>query len=1067
MAKLPKSCQCEGVCTPKQAHKHPRLNRRDFMQSAAAVGGASFLANLASEASEQEAKVQSLLNDEMQQVAQSTKEAATGRYAQAQPRSFNGPYGGANLNRVAFPIGGLGAGMFCLEGTGALSHMSVRNKMEFFHEPCSFAALCVKGSPNAARVLEGPIPDWKFFGGPGTGNGSAGADHGLPRFAEAAFLARFPFGTVSLRDEAMPLEARLTGWSPFIPGNADDSSLPLGALEYTFNNTSKTAQDAVFSFNTKNFMAHGRAGNYIAAHPSGFILGQDEKAGLENTGGMAVFVEGDTPVVDHCWFKGGWWDALTLAWRNVADANLLDNPPQKGAAPGASLFVPFKLAPGKEKTIRLLFAWYVPKTSMRVGTAVGNAFECGPSDGAIEGQQAVTDFEGEGLVNTFDPHGDGAMGKLRSPRFEIARNYIHFLVGGGKDPNLTGVRLLAQGKVARKAAGRENETLAWESWDVRDLKGERATIEIIDQSQSGWGHINVDHIIMSDAPLGQLRHAPENKLRHDDTTIVLADFEGDDYGDWKASPKAKDGETPCCSGDEDCATPAATHAPWYAGQFEGLTDVATYWKKNYDRLRAESALFRDTFYDTTLPPEVVEAVAANLTILKSPTVMRQLDGRLWSWEGCGDNHGCCHGSCTHVWNYAQAIAHLFPELERTLRHTEFSEAINDEGGQAFRVNLPISPTQGWGDASDGQLGGIMKMYREWRISGDTEWLRKYWPGIKLSLDHMIKEWDPRDTGLLEESHHNTYDINYFGPDGHCGSFYLGALTAAAKMGDALGDDVSRYAALRDKGVLRLEKELYNGEYFYQKIMKDELDNPFKPLNEKGSGPGYQATIELLNQQGPKYQYGTGCLSDGVLGFWIARMCGLDDDIADPAKVRSNLKAIHTHNLKHDLHAHANPQRPAFAMGNDGGLLLCTWPKGGALAIPFVYSDEVWTGIEYQVASHLMLEGMVDEGLEIVRLCRQRYDGVRRNPYNEYECGHWYARALSSYGLLQGLTGLRYDAIDKCLHLDTKVGDFRAFLSTNTGYGTVEWKNGKAEVDVKAGKIEIVKIIANDTEIPMT
>ncbi len=196
------------------------------------------------------------------------------------------------------------------------------------------------------------------------------------------------------------------------------------------------------------------------------------------------------------------------------------------------------------------------------------------------------------------------------------------------------------------------------------------------------------------------------------------------------------------------------------------------------------------------------------------------------------------------------------------------------------------------------------------------------------------------------------------------------------------------------------------------------------------------------------------------------MCGLDDDIADPAKIRSNLKAIHKHNLKHDLHAHANPQRPAFAMGNDGGLLLCTWPQGGALAIPFVYSDEVWTGIEYQVASHLMLEGMIDEGLEIVRLCRQRYDGVRRNPYNEYECGHWYARALSSYGLLQGITGLRYDAIDKTLHLDTKLGAFRAFLSTNTGYGTVEWKNGAAKVDVKAGKIEITKVIANGKEIPM-
>ena len=214
---------------------------------------------------------------------------------------------------------------------------------------------------------------------------------------------------------------------------------------------------------------------------------------------------------------------------------------------------------------------------------------------------------------------------------------------------------------------------------------------------------------------------------------------------------------------------------------------------------------------------------------------------------------------------------------------------------------------------------------------------------------------------------------------------------------------------------------------------------------------------LLETEGPKYQYGTGCLSDGVLGCWLALVCGAGH-VVDAQKVASHLLAVHKYNLKRDLTAHANPQRPAYACGAEGGLLLCSWPKGGQLSLPFVYSDEVWTGIEYQVASHLMLLGHVNEGLEIVRVCRDRYDGRIRNPFNEYECGHWYARAMSSYGLLQGLSGARYDAVEQVLHLDPRVkGDFRCFLAAATGYGTVGVKNGKAFIEVASGTIPVKAI----------
>jgi uncharacterized protein (DUF608 family) len=341
----------------------------------------------------------------------------------------------------------------------------------------------------------------------------------------------------------------------------------------------------------------------------------------------------------------------------------------------------------------------------------------------------------------------------------------------------------------------------------------------------------------------------------------------------------------------------------------------------------------------------------------------------------------------------------------------------------------------------------MAVHREWRISGDQKWLAEFWPAVKIAMEYAIKKWDPEETGLPDEQHHNTYDIEYYGPDGHCGSFYMGALAAVMRMGTAMGEDVSRYGEILAKGKERMEKELFNGEYFIQIVKKEGLKRNFGPINPRDQSEAYRAIAERVNEEGPKYQYGTGCLSDGVLGFWMAKVCGIDEDLVDPKMVRSHLVSIHKYNLKRDLSQHANPQRPSYAMGDDGGLLLCSWPRGGKPLLPFVYSDEVWTGIEYQVASHLILMGEVDKGLEIVRIARKRHDGIRRNPFNEYECGHWYARAMSSYALIESLSGVRYDAVDKALILraDAPKKSSRSFLSTDTGIGTVTVKGGKAEM----------------------
>ncbi len=814
-------------------------------------------------------------------------ESAPKRRSRAPRRStrpYNSEYVGEFLNQVAFPLGGIGAGMICLEGSGAISHVSLRNRPEVYNEPCMFAAVSIKGQPPQARVLEGPVPGRKIFGPPGTGNGAGGTTYGLPRFAQAAFQTRFPFGTVHLSDARLPLEVELTGWSPFEPGDTDNSSLPVAALEYRFVNRSKTSLEAVFSFNSKNFMALG--GNIPqAVRPiaGGFILwGGSSKDKPWEEGAFSATVSEPDVKVNHAWFRGGWWDPLTMAWKDVAAGSSPERGPltEGGPSPGASLFVPFQLAPGAEKTIVLRLAWFDGQTNLRIGR---------------------------------DPQG----------------------------------------------------------------------------SQSG------------DKP---------------------------DY------------------------------RPWYSSRFTEINSVSFYWRDHYNELRQKSRRFSDCFYDSTLPPEVLEAVAANLTILKSPTVLRQSDGRLWAWEGCGDNSGCCHGSCTHVWNYAQAIPHLFPSLERTLRETEFGPSQNDAGHQQFRSSLPIRPVEhDFYAASDGQLGGIMKVFREWRISGDTEWLRGLWPKVKQSLDYCIATWDPGHKGWVEEPHHNTYDIEFWGPDGMCTSFYLGALHAAVLMARALGEDSSTYGELFAKGTTRAETELFNGEHFFQRVEWKNI-RAQNPLENKSMVGSYSPeAVAIFEKEGPKYQYGTGCLSDGVLGSWLALVCGAGQ-VLDRAKVASHLRAVYKYNFKSDLSDYANPQRPSYAYGAEGGLILCTWPKGGEPSLPFPYSNEVWTGIEYHVASHLMRMGMAKQGLEIVRAARDRYDGRVRNPFNEYECGHWYARAMSSYALLFGLSGARYDAVEKVLYLEPSIkGDFRCFFSAADSYGTVGVKKGKPFYESRMGTLKIHEI----------
>ncbi len=783
------------------------------------------------------------------------------------------------LDQIAFPMGGLGAGMICMQGTGALGNVSIQNEPNVHFEPNLFAALHICGDTPNGRVLEAPVPGFKVFSRPalslaGAGNGLQGKNYGLPRFSgEAEFRSAFPFATLSISDETVPLGVSITGWSPFVPGDDGASGLPFAALEYRFENNTTQKIQAVFSFHAVNFLGADDSA-FVEKRKDGFVLRQPPLPDAPWKGGAFYAFCEDTAAVDAAWFRGGFYDTLTMLWTGVEQGKCPDREfPAGERSDGGSLFVPFSVEPGESKTVRLKLCWYVPESRLRIGSEAGCC---------------------------------------------------------------------------------------------------------------------------------------------------------------------------CCGKTEDLPH----YKPWYSARFSSIEQLHDFIAEEYSELFRKSALFRDTFAASTLPDSVLDAIEANLSILKAPTILRQTDGRLWGWEGCCDTEGCCHGTCTHVWNYAQAICHLFPALERSLRETEFYECQNEEGHQQFRAPLPIRPSaHDFYAAADGQLGGIMKVYRDWHICGDDSWLCGIWPKVKQSLHYCIETWDPDRQGVVREPHHNTYDIEFWGPDPMCTSFYLGALKAAAMMAETMGEDAAEYRELFQKGRDFMENTLFNGEYFEQIVQYKGLRAELKPENP------YPETQALLEAEGPKYQYGSGCLSDGVLGAWMAEVCGVGE-ILDPAKVRSHLQSVFRYNFRETLQNHANPQRPGYALGKEGGLLLCSWPHGGKPSLPFIYSDEVWTGIEYQAASHMILMGEEKAGRKIVETCRARYDGTVRNPYDEYECGHWYARAMASYALIQAYTGLRLDERTHTLYLKDRSEDYSALLAGEHGWGLAGMRGGKPFAEAVCGILEI-------------
>lgn len=503
----------------------------------------------------------------------------------------------------------------------------------------------------------------------------------------------------------------------------------------------------------------------------------------------------------------------------------------------------------------------------------------------------------------------------------------------------------------------------------------------------------------------------------------------------------------------------------YAKRFKSETDVLKQFLTEEKEIFSKASAFARVMRNASFPDYVIEALNTQVATLASPLIQITGDGDVHGFEGVLDNGWCCPGTCTHVWNYEQTLALLFPSLERKMREIEFLHNTFDDGFQTHRSVIPSGNYWFNGPAAaDGQMGTIIRAYREWKLSGDNEWLKKLWPKVKKALEfawsgsgeaakkktgNVQEAWDPQKTGLLSGKQHNTYDIDFYGPNSLTSSLYLAALKAGSEMALAMGEKQKskEYAEVYKKGSQVFVDSLWNGEYFIQ-IIADDLsiyrESDLSPPDRDG-------------KRLPKYQYGDGCLSDQLLGQYLAFLSGLGY-ITDKEKIDNALMSIYTYNFQNNLREFSNVQR-VYGLNDEAGLVLCTWPKGNRPLLPFVYSDEIWSGVEFQVAASLIYSGRINEGLEIVKAVQDRHDGVKRNLFEHNESGVHYARALSSWSLLPALSGLAYNGIEKELSCIPKIQtpEFCSFWSSNSAWGEIIINEKEVRIEVVDGNLLLNKV----------
>ncbi|MDA0193519.1 MAG: GH116 family glycosyl-hydrolase [Bacteroidetes bacterium] len=473
----------------------------------------------------------------------------------------------------------------------------------------------------------------------------------------------------------------------------------------------------------------------------------------------------------------------------------------------------------------------------------------------------------------------------------------------------------------------------------------------------------------------------------------------------------------------------ATVGNYYTTQYKDSWDVLTKTQPRLKQLETATKKFVKAFIESDIPGVVKEAALFNLAHLRTQLAFRIKDGQLLGWEGSFANEGACFGSCTHVWNYEQTTAFLFGDLAKTMRDVEFGYATDDEGLMSFRVYLPLQEhAQKWGlPAADGQMGSIMQFYREWQLSGDDEFLKKYWPKVKKSLEFswISGGWDADKDGVMEGSQHNTMDVEYFGPNPQMGFWYLGALRAAEEMAIYLDDKTfaKTCRTLYENGSNWLDENLFNGEYYEQDIRP--------PMMQSNVAPSLMVGMGSKDLTKPDYQLGKGVLVDQLIGQVMSHIVGLGY-LANEDNIKKTHNAIMKYNYRESLEGHTNFMR-SYALGDEAALLMAGYP-GARPTTPFPYFTEVMTGFEYTAAIGMLYEKQLENGLKSITNIRARYDGKKRSPFNEAEYGNHYARSMIAWAGVLAMTEFNYSAVNQSMSFTNKNGTY--FWSNGYQYGTV-------------------------------
>lgn len=475
----------------------------------------------------------------------------------------------------------------------------------------------------------------------------------------------------------------------------------------------------------------------------------------------------------------------------------------------------------------------------------------------------------------------------------------------------------------------------------------------------------------------------------------------------------------------------------YSKVWPNAKAVTTDLARHLDELEELTERFRKTFYDSTLPYWLLDCLTSQMSTTRIQGVCFWMENGIFAgWEG---TWCCCQPTCTHVWGYEQTLSRVFPDLERSMRYVDYKRQQLPDGGINNRVDIPV-PDQPSGQRpfTDGHCSCVLKAYREVLMSADDKWFEEYWPNIQKAVEYLAARDGKPPRGVLEDEQWHTYDVAAYGPNSFLGTYYLAALRAGEEMAKRAGEPetAARWHRVFERGSKRLIEICWNGEYLYQNF-PEYLKRPA--------------------------QWGPGCLADQLIGQWWAHELGLGYLLPEEI-VRKALASIFQYNWLSDLTGWQHRQR-WFADGDDKGLLNCTWPKGGRPDRPILYCDEVWTGVEYQVAAHMIREGMLKEAYCIVKGARERYDGrartrYDRNPWDEKECGGHYARAMSSWSILLALSGFLYDGPRGRMTFAPRLTpeNFKSFFTTAEAWGRLSQKRSgnrqTSEIHVAYGRLTL-------------